>query len=76
MSTVQILHMLSGFYDSHSGVLNLLVISAIVNMPTARGVLYGWLRATLQSFIGALKPHPQDEKVAGSQNKENPTQQK
>lgn len=52
-------HGIGAFYDSHTGVLDLLGVAAIVNMPKGSGILYGYLRSTLQSFIGSLKPHPE-----------------
>lgn len=58
ITTMLILAAMSGFYRRHEGVMNLLAVAAIVNMPRGQAVLYCWLRSTLQSFIGSLKPHP------------------
>jgi hypothetical protein len=63
MNTTQIIAAwIAAFYTRHEGVVNLFAVAAIVNMPRGKGEspLYGWLYATLQSFMGALKPHPQE----------------
>jgi hypothetical protein len=51
------------FEADHQGILSLLAIAAILNMPRPRtSTLYKWLYGTLQSFMGAIRPneHPQN----------------
>lgn len=68
MTTLQtIMAWLTTLYARHEGVMNLFGAAAVINMPrivkrtSPFGVMYGWLYDTLQSFLGSIKPHPQQE---------------
>lgn len=51
----------AAFYAQHEGVFNLLGIAVVVNMPRPgqQSVWYRWLFASVQSFVGSLRPHPE-----------------
>lgn len=50
---------LQRFASDHQGVLTLLGVAAVVNMPPpGKNAIYKWIYGTLQSFMSAIKPHP------------------
>jgi hypothetical protein len=61
----EVLAGLQKFTADHQGVLTLLGVAAVVNLPKPKDEhsLYGWIYGTLQSFMSAIKPHVPEQQA-------------